>query len=182
MIDFHAASPVQPANGGGFDAFVTKLGSNGNLVLSTYLGGSGDDFGNGVAVDAGDNIYVTGTTVSSDFPVSAIALDPVLSGPGDAFVSKIGVTPRQCLAALIAVIKAFKLRRGVESSLLGPLHQAEDLLNDANPRNDKAVCGKMDAFLMIVHVYEQHGKLSAQHADHLRTLARCVKDGLGCRR
>src|SRR5439155_23557202 len=51
------------------DAFVTKLNSNGTaLVYSTYLGGSGDDFGFGIAVDSGGNAYVAGQPDSQDFP------------------------------------------------------------------------------------------------------------------
>ena len=51
------------------DAFVTKLSSSGNsLIYSTYLGGGGDDYGYGIAVDGSGNAYVTGYTDSSNFP------------------------------------------------------------------------------------------------------------------
>ncbi len=58
-------------NGGTWngDAFVTKLsGSGSRLIYSTYLGGESDDYGSGVAVDGSGNAYVTGYTLSSDFP------------------------------------------------------------------------------------------------------------------
>ena len=59
--DFPTMNPLQPANGGGDDAFVTKLNPTGSaLVYSTYLGGSGSDVGNGIAVDSSGNAYVTG--------------------------------------------------------------------------------------------------------------------------
>ena len=56
---------------GGDDVFVTKLSSSGSgLIYSTYLGGgSGDDAGNGIAVDGNGNVYVTGETNSTDFPI-----------------------------------------------------------------------------------------------------------------
>jgi len=56
------------------DAFVTKLNSTGTaLVYSTFLGGNGQDIGNGIAVDSSGNAYVTGNTTSSNFPtVNAI--------------------------------------------------------------------------------------------------------------
>ena len=53
------------------DAFVTKLNPAGSaLVYSTYLGGSGDDEGYGIAVDAAGNAYVTGYTDSTNFPTA----------------------------------------------------------------------------------------------------------------
>jgi len=54
----------------GNDVFVTILNDAGNaLEYSTYLGGSADDIGNDIAIDAGYNIYVAGHTESTDFPV-----------------------------------------------------------------------------------------------------------------
>ena len=49
------------------DAFVAKLSPAGDHLWSTYLGGSGEDRAYGVAVDSGDNVLVTGTTLSSDW-------------------------------------------------------------------------------------------------------------------
>ncbi len=62
-----AGTPDQATFGGGlFDAFFTVVNSTAtNLNYSTYLGGSGDDLGLGVAVDALDNAYVTGHTDSA---------------------------------------------------------------------------------------------------------------------
>lgn len=71
------------------DAFVTKLSSAGDdLVYSTYLGGSGIDWAFAVAVDGGDNAYVTGYTRSTDFPVQG-AYQSSRAGSQDAFVTKI---------------------------------------------------------------------------------------------
>ena len=73
------------------DAFVTTLNFTGSvLVYSTYLGGSSDDFGQGIAVDSLRNIYVTGGTASADFPTTPGALQPVFGGGSDAFVAKLG--------------------------------------------------------------------------------------------
>ncbi len=58
------------------------------LIYSTYLGGSGTDEGNGVAVDSAGNVYVTGLTYSSNFP-TASPLDNTLGGSEDAFVTKL---------------------------------------------------------------------------------------------
>ena len=61
--DFPTAVPIQPANGGGDDAFVTKLNAAGNaLVYSTYLGGGSADSAVAIALDASGNAFVTGNT------------------------------------------------------------------------------------------------------------------------
>ena len=75
----------------GADAFVTKLNPAGTgLVYSTYLGGDGTDTGEGIAVDADGNAYVTGTTGSTNFPTTFGAVQPTFRGGfGDAFVTKL---------------------------------------------------------------------------------------------
>jgi hypothetical protein len=72
------------------DAFVTKLNPTGSgVVFSTYLGGSGDDFARGIALDSSGNAYVTGGTASSNFPTTAGAFQTALAAPYDAFVTKL---------------------------------------------------------------------------------------------
>ena len=68
---------------------MAKLNPAGSaLVYSTYLGGSGTDFSNGIAVDASGNAYVTGSTTSTNFP-TANPLQATLVGSNDAFVAKL---------------------------------------------------------------------------------------------
>jgi hypothetical protein len=86
----------QPTFGGGaYDAFVAKLDANGVLVQSTFLGGSGMDIANAIALDAAGGAHVAGFTCSPDFPVVA-ASQPQLVGPPigcfaaqDAFVARL---------------------------------------------------------------------------------------------
>jgi Beta-propeller repeat len=59
------------------------------LVYSTYLGGSGGDIGNGIAVDSSGNAYVTGYTFSTDFPTKNPLQPANGGGKVDAFVAKI---------------------------------------------------------------------------------------------
>lgn len=91
--DFPASSAaLQPTPGGLSDAFVVKVdASGGNLVYATYLGGKGEDNGNGIAVDATGSVYVTGWTGSQDFPVTAGAYRTSIRS-WDGFVAKLNAT------------------------------------------------------------------------------------------
>jgi len=82
----------------GTDAFVVKFSSAGTLVYSTTIGGSANDAGRAIAVDAQGDAYIAGDTESSDFPVTAGAAQTKFGGLvsvvgigsfGDAFVAKL---------------------------------------------------------------------------------------------
>ena len=67
--DFPTVNALYPTNRGGYDAFVTKFDPQGQgPIYSTYLGGSSDDSGTGIAVDGAGNAYITGETTSTNFP------------------------------------------------------------------------------------------------------------------
>jgi hypothetical protein len=86
------AGAFQTTLAGGVNVFVTKVNAGGTaLVYSTYLGGSGNDYGDAIAVDSGGNAYVTGRTNSSNFPTTAGAFQMPLGG-GDAFVTKLNAS------------------------------------------------------------------------------------------
>jgi len=99
--DFRTVNALQPAYAGGtcgappstfpcFDAYVTKVGPQGSFAYSTYLGGSGGDYGYGIAVDSSGSAYLTGQTTSVDFPVTWRALQTSGGGTStDAFVTKL---------------------------------------------------------------------------------------------
>jgi hypothetical protein len=89
--NFPTANPLQPTNGG-IDAFVTKLDATGSMLLySTYLGGSDGDYGYGIALDGAGSAYVTGVTLSTNFP-TANPVQPANGGSQDAFVAEINPT------------------------------------------------------------------------------------------
>jgi len=86
---FPVVAPVQSTLAGAKDAFVAKLNPSGNaLIYSTYLGGSANDSGNAIAVDAAGNAYVAGYTYSSNFPTLS-AYQNSNHGPQNAFVAKL---------------------------------------------------------------------------------------------
>jgi len=73
---------------GSTDAFVVHLDSVGNIVWSSFLGGSADDMGRdgAIAVDALGKVYLTGRTQSDDFPVYN-AFDSTKNKQNDAFIT-----------------------------------------------------------------------------------------------
>jgi len=91
--DFPTANAAQAANAGGQDAFLAKLSSTGDALLySTFLGGSLDDVGSGVAVDESDRAFIVGNTGSDDFNLSSTPLDDALDGLQDAFMARFNPT------------------------------------------------------------------------------------------
>jgi hypothetical protein len=88
--DFPLQNPVQGSNAGTVNAFVTELNPAGSaLTFSTYLGGSGDDRAFGLALDKNENIYIAGSSQSTDFPTTAGVVQGTNQGQSDAFVAKL---------------------------------------------------------------------------------------------
>ena len=74
------------------DAFVIKLSATGDSILySSYLGGSNEEIGYGIAADNHGFAYLAGLTYSTDFPVLG-AIQTAAGGAGDAFIAKIDTT------------------------------------------------------------------------------------------
>ncbi len=99
---FPLSEPVQPSYGNSpightfnsAEAFVTKLAPDGTSIpFSSWLGGWATDYGRGIGVDSSGNIYVAGSTNSTDnFPI-ANAFRPSASTPWEVFITKIDPTP-----------------------------------------------------------------------------------------
>ncbi|XZN92083.1 MAG: SBBP repeat-containing protein [Microcoleus sp.] len=88
--NFPTKNAIQSVSGGGKDAFITKINSSGSaLVDSTYLGGTGDDYGNGIAVNSSGAVYVAGSTASTNLPIANPLQAANGGGDFDAFITKI---------------------------------------------------------------------------------------------
>jgi len=93
-FNFPTANPLQAANGGNLDVFVTKLNADGTAIIySTFIGGVAGESANGIAVDGAGNVYLTGETFSADFPL----MNPIQSmkvdlAYTDSFVAKLNPT------------------------------------------------------------------------------------------
>ncbi|MHB8857268.1 MAG: DUF7948 domain-containing protein [Bellilinea sp.] len=95
--DFPVQAALQPTKGADScatppcaDAMVTKVDSAGQLVYATFLGGSAEDYGVAISANGSGSVYLTGYTLSSDFPTTTGAYDLTFSGiKSDTFVAKI---------------------------------------------------------------------------------------------
>ncbi len=92
--NFPTRLPFQANNGGGSDAFVTKLTPSGSaLFYSTYLGGINHDYSYAIAIDPSDNAYITGSTGSDNFPmVGTLANRPPPTLWGYFYMTKFNIT------------------------------------------------------------------------------------------
>lgn len=87
--NFPTISAFQRDKKSAWDAFVTKVNATGSaLIYSTYLGGNGNDAIYGIAVDPFQNVYLTGETASTDFPMVSSLQETHAGGGNDAFITK----------------------------------------------------------------------------------------------
>ncbi|MEW5985457.1 MAG: SBBP repeat-containing protein, partial [Chloroflexota bacterium] len=87
-----------PTQNGSTDAFVVQLNADGTgLLFATFVGGSGADTGWAMAVKG--EVYLTGFTQSTNFPVTAGAYDTTHNGNSDVYVAKLSATGAELLYA-----------------------------------------------------------------------------------
>ncbi len=88
--DFPTTSDAfQSSLAGGQDIILTRLSADGSTLLySTYMGGSGDDIGFGIALDGTGGVYIAGATASPNFPTTPGVFQPTLAGTNAAFIAK----------------------------------------------------------------------------------------------
>jgi hypothetical protein len=86
---FPTRNAFQARGAGSYDGFVSAVDPQGTALLySTYLGGTQQDFAEGIAVDTAGSAYVTGRTLSWDFPLAS-PFQPQMNSGEDAFVTKL---------------------------------------------------------------------------------------------
>lgn len=132
---FPTVDAPQATPGGLSDAFITKFNLNGSSVIySTFLGGSGTDVGNAIAVDNSGNAYVIGNTSSANFP-TVNPFQPTLRGT-DAFVTKIGVLADLSITKTDSrdpVLVNSQFQYSLQISNLGPSPATNVVVTDSLP-------------------------------------------------
>ncbi|MEO6301674.1 MAG: SBBP repeat-containing protein, partial [Bacteroidia bacterium] len=82
----------QAGNAGQWDCFLGKIAPNGNLLWLTYFGSNGSDFAYDMSCDFNGNIFIGGTTTSTNLYVNASSFQQTFGGNTDAFVAKFSAT------------------------------------------------------------------------------------------
>ena len=87
-LSFPTVSAMNSTNNGYYDTVVAKMSSSGQLLWSTFLGGSDSDSGTGIATTSDGGVVVLGSTTSSNFPTKAAYDSTYSTGTADSFISK----------------------------------------------------------------------------------------------
>ena len=154
--DYPVANAVQSTNLGDYDGFVTKLNAFGSaLLFSTYLGGSGVDQANAIALDSDLNILVSGITSSVNFPVTPSAYQSSNRGSYDAFCAKLRPAGNAFVFSTYVggsgteVATSLAVSPGGNVIIAGFTNSADFPLADAAQSSLK---GATDAFLAVLDV------------------------------
>ena len=152
--DFPTTSPLQPSFRGVIDATVVKLGPTGQLIGSTYLGGSGPDYATAVALSSDGQIYVTGITESSDFPVANELRKAGSNFGTDAFVTKFDPTLSSILYSTYLGGSGEDIPYGIAVDAAGNVHLAGTTTSTDFPTVSAIQAsrnGVRDAFLVTLN-------------------------------
>ncbi len=148
---FPTANPIQAAYHGGTDAFLLELNSSGNaLVFSTYIGGSGYDYFDGLAIDSNGNIYGGGATTSSDFPVQNAA-EPTTPAAGSGSYTAFGLKVTGMALAYSTYVGAYNYTNKIAIDAQGDLYVVGDVTSASFPTTPHAYqtvyAGSTDGFV-----------------------------------
>ena len=141
-----------PTFNGGTDAFVARFTNTGNaLEYSTFLGGGGADHGYAIAFDSNSRAYVTGETISNNFPTTGNAFDRTFNGQVDAFVARVNAGGESLSYSTFLGGSDVDRGQGVAVDSAGRAHVVGNTLSADYPTSsdafDRNINGSMDAFV-----------------------------------
>ena len=156
-LDFPTANPIQPLiNGSEVDIYVLKLNATGTaLVYSTFIGGTGLDIGNSIAIDNDDNVYITGSTNSTNYPVIN-AFQASNNGNDEIFVTKLSTDGSALVYSTYLGGSSVDVARGISVDALGNAYltgyTSSTDFPTANPLQGVFGGGGSDAFVSKFNV------------------------------
>jgi gliding motility-associated-like protein len=141
--------------GGDSDGFILKFDNAGNLLWSTYYGGSGSEESASIACDKKGNIYITGYTLSYNFPVQSANtyFDDLPNGSWDAFILKFDNNGNRLWATLyggsgVEICGSIAVDQNDNLLVLGSTESSNFPLMDAETYFDNSLGGKSDVFIL----------------------------------
>jgi hypothetical protein len=146
--DFPTRNAAQPHPAGGTEAFITKIDRvTGEIVWSTFLGGSKDDSIDGIAVDASERVWVIGRTVSNDLPLVRQLAPSLFVDRTDTFVASIAPSGLDVdlLTALRTKIRGLVLDETGRAYLAGNSNPESDCISACERR-----CNDSDVVVAII--------------------------------
>ncbi len=151
--NFPLLNPYQSTRAGDYDLVIAKLNSNGSaLTYSTYLGGNAGDFASTLVLDAANNVYIVGSTFSTNFP-TLDGLQTNHGGTTDVFVSQLNSSGSGLLFSTILGGEAFDNGRGIAVSISGTIY----ISGESNSTNFPTIhplqasnSGGTDAFVAMI--------------------------------
>jgi hypothetical protein len=153
-VDFPTSGGYDTTFSAPIDGFITKLSTTTGLLYSTYLGGSGTDAIDALAVDALGNAYVTGNTLSLNFPTTANAFQSSFAGGdigGDAFVTKLSANGSGLLYSTYLGGSSYDFGTGITKDDSGHIYVVGYTYSSNFPKTaqafDKTLGGGLDAFV-----------------------------------
>ncbi len=159
-------------NGGTYDAFVIKMMPDASsIVWATYIGGSGNDAGNGIAVNAAGEAFVCGTTGSNNFPITAGAVDNVFNytpsfNVNDAFVLKLNAAGNSILYSTFlggessADLGLCIALSGPNEVVVGGDTRSPNFPTTTGCYDPTCVSGKMDGFVSHININPTGGAVN----------------------
>ncbi len=168
-----AGNSTQAALAGGTDIFMAKIDPNAapasQVVYATYLGGTGNENFGGMAVGPLGDVYLTGSTLSTDFPVVNAAQSTLAATTAtDAFVTWIDSSQNLAYSTLLGGTSS-EMGQAITFDSTGRLYVTGDTLSDDFPASSgfqTLRAGSQDAFFAIVDL-SQSGAASLQYASYL---------------
>ena len=142
--------PFRRSAAGGVDAFVFKLNPTGSTLLyATYIGGRGDDRAAGIAVDSSGQIYIAGSTASTNFPLAS-PIRLALGGSRDAFAVKLNAIGNLLVYSTYLGGSGYDAATAIAVDAAGNAYIAGDTQSTDFPRLNPVQSvfgGKTDAFV-----------------------------------
>jgi len=149
--NFPTLSALQFSLCGGGDAFVAKFNPSGALIYSTYMGGTNEDVGFAITLDANGGTYIAGSTDSSDYPITASAYQKLKKGRIDAFVTKLNAAGNTMLYSTYLGGKAENIANSIAVDASGNAYITGETISSDYPTTQGAyqriLSGPSDAFI-----------------------------------